>query len=228
MLARDIMTSPAITVGPDTSARETARLLVLHRISAVLVVDDRHHVVGMVSESDLMRRREIGTEPHHPWWLAFFANPVSIDEQYHKAIADAVAEIMTRHVVTVSEDTSIIKIAEILAERHIKRVPVVRDHACVGVVSRADLVRAFSRLGEDKVSAPAPGDLRERVLDKLREKHITSPATFNLIVEDGVVDIWGTIIDEAMLIPLIDAIKSVPGVKVVHDHIAILPPMWAE
>ncbi len=227
MLVKDIMTSPAVTVGPDTTVRDTAKLLVFHRISAVPVIDTENRVIGIVSEGDLMRRRELGTEPHQPWWMAF-ATPVSVDEEYHKSVADAVEEVMTRDVVKIREDASIIRVAEVLARHHIKRVPVVRNHKCIGVVSRADLVRAFSLLDVPKSGSPSSGDLREQIFSKIREAHVSSPAHMNLIVTDGVVDIWGTVADDGLRIPLIDAVKSVPGVKAVHDHIAVVPTIWAE
>lgn len=227
MLVKDIMTSPAVTVGPDTSVRDTAKLLVSHRISAVPVVDAKNRVIGIVSEGDLMRRRELGTEPHQPWWMAF-AVPLTIDEEYHKSVADAVEEVMTRDVVTIGEDASIIKVAELLATRHIKRVPVTRDRKCVGVVSRADLVRALSLLDLPKPDAPVDGNLREQIFAKIREAHISSPTQMNLVATDGIVHIWGTVTDDELRVPLIDAIKAVPGVKVVHDHIAVVPTIWAE
>ena len=227
MLTRDIMTSPAVTVGPDASVLEVAKTLVAHRISGVPVVDKRGRLVGIVSEGDLMRRRELGTEPHQPWWMAF-ATPVSIDKEYHKAVADSVDEVMTKRVVTVREDVSIIKVAELLASHGVKCLPVVRGGECVGVVSRADLVRALALLETDNALSTTDSELLNEVRDRLRQSHISSPAQMNIIARDGVVNIWGTITDEALLLPLIDAIKGVPGVKVVKDHIAVVPPIWAE
>jgi CBS domain-containing protein len=114
--AREIMTGPPITIGPESSVYELAGLLSKHRISGVPVVDQQGALLGVATEADVIGRP-----------------------------GDRVCEIMTSSVATVEEDTPVERIAELFARRGVKRVPVLRGKQPVGVVSRADIVRAIGR-----------------------------------------------------------------------------------
>ncbi len=123
--AKDIMTTQVITIGPDTLVPEIASLLLQRRISGLPVVD-RGRVIGMVSEGDLLRRYEIGTDRKRfkgSWWMHVFKSDPGPAE-YVKSHAGRAADIMTRPVVCIHEDLPIAKIAGIFEKRRIKRVPV--------------------------------------------------------------------------------------------------------
>src|SRR5688500_14620396 len=124
MKAKDIMTSPVVTAGPETTVREIAALLLKQRISALPVLE-KGRVVGMVSEADLLHRHEIGTDqlPAGPWWLRLFGADRSPAE-YVKSHARKARDIMTREVASVDEDTPVTRIADLLDKHGIKRVPV--------------------------------------------------------------------------------------------------------
>lgn len=158
--ARDVMTSEVAAVGPDTSTRDIARLLLKKGISAVPVVEARGLPVGMVSEGDLLGRSRQDREARRDWWLALLAEGEALSpdflEQLHKPEAKA-RDVMVSPVVTVTEETGVDEIARLLAAHGIKRVPVVRDGHLVGIVSRADLLRA---LAAATFAAPAPETLR--------------------------------------------------------------------
>ena len=147
MKARDIMSREVISVGPDTPARDVAKLLLERRISAVPVVDEAGAPIGIVSEGDLVGRDEADREARRDWWLALFAEGevlnadfvVSLRKKEHVA-----REIMSGPVVTVDENTDSAEIARLLHSYQIKRVPVVRGGHIVGIVSRADLLRALA------------------------------------------------------------------------------------
>jgi len=102
MKARDIMVSPVITVGENETIRDLAKLLVRHRISAAPVVDSTGKLVGIVTERDLMRRAEVGTERPYSWWLTFFLGEHAIAGDYVKSHATRVKDVMTREVETAS------------------------------------------------------------------------------------------------------------------------------
>lgn len=128
MQARDVMTSSVVSVAPETTIHELAKLLVQHHISAAPVVDKDGYVIGVISEGDLLRREEIGTEKEvrrRAWWLDMLSDGGAAD--YIKSHARTVGEIMSRDPVCVSEDTSLAEIAAVLESRHIKRVPVLRE-----------------------------------------------------------------------------------------------------
>ena len=169
MRARDLMTMDVVTVKPDTSVKHVAQMLLRHRISAVPVVDDHDRLVGIVSEGDLMRRAEAGTERHPSWWLGLLASPEEKALEYVRSHATRVEDIMTRNVVTVDEDAPASRIAALLEEKRIKRVPVCKEGRVVGIVSRADLLHGIATAKFDQT---APGDqaIRRAVLSRLRNE----------------------------------------------------------
>jgi len=140
--ARDVMTSDVMSVRPDTPIGKIARLLLKRGISATPVVDDTGAPIGMVSEGDLIGRD--GRDARRDWWLSLVADR-NADAVTRMLAPEILArDVMTQPVVTVSEDTDVGEIARLLATYRIKRVPVVRDGRLIGIVSRADLLRALA------------------------------------------------------------------------------------
>jgi len=127
MRARDVMTAPALVVPPDAKVEDIAKLLLRRGISAVPVTGNDGRLAGIVSEGDLMRRVESGTERRPSWWLAVFSNEDALARDYAKSRGRHAADVMTREVVTVGEDATLAEIALLLERHRIKRVPVVRD-----------------------------------------------------------------------------------------------------
>jgi len=149
MTASDIMTKDVLFVHPDTPTRTVAKLLLEKGISAAPVVDPNGTVVGMVSEADLLGREIQGRTPNRMWWLEMLAEGEDLAAEfldYVKSNDPVVRDVMRTPVVTVSESTRVEEIAEILQRHHIKRVPVLRDGRLVGIVARADLIRALSEI----------------------------------------------------------------------------------
>jgi CBS domain-containing protein len=133
MRAADVMMSEVITVGEDASVQEAARLMAEHGISAVPVVDRDKRVVGMVSEGDLLHRAETGTERRRSWWLDMVASANQLAGEYVKSHSGCVKDVMTRDVISVTEETGVADIAILLETNRIKRVPVLRDGRLVGI-----------------------------------------------------------------------------------------------
>jgi CBS domain-containing protein len=226
MKAVDVMVTPVITVGPNASVAEVAEILLANRISGVPVVDEQGALVGIVSESDLMRRAETGTQRRRSWLLELLAGSDTIAADYVRSHANKVSEIMTRYPVTVREDTPLSEIADLLEGRQIKRVPVMRDDKVVGIVSRANLLQAFAsmrRLAIPQVKAD-DRSLRDLVLKTIDDAHLERPYALNLMVRDGNVDLWGIVenADQKNAIRL--AAEVTPGVVSVADNIQIHPP----
>jgi CBS domain-containing protein len=147
MKARDVMTTDVISVKPDAPARQVARLLLEKGISAVPVVSVDGVPMGMVSEGDLIGRPDDEREARTDWWLTLIANREKPDPDLVKRVLTPGAQardLMVGPVVTISEDTDVREIARILGVYRVKRVPVVRDGRVVGIVSRADLLRAMA------------------------------------------------------------------------------------
>jgi CBS domain-containing protein len=143
MQVRDVMTTRVITVGPDTEVAEIARCLLENRISAVPVVETDGRLVGVVSEGDLMRRSESGTEHRTSWWLSLLLLPERRATDYLKTHGRRAQEVMTRALITANDDASLEEIAEILEKHRIKRVLVTREGKLVGIASRADLLHGL-------------------------------------------------------------------------------------
>jgi CBS domain-containing protein len=222
MNASDIMTSPVITVGPDTAVRHIAGLLFEHRISAVPVLENGM-LVGIVSEADLLHRYEIGTD-HTPrwksssWWLELFSADRSVAD-YIKSHATRARDIMTKDVVSVPPDTPVAEIATLLEKRGVKRVPVLQGDRVVGIVSRSNLVQALAVKGR-ALNAGDSGDgaIRIRLSAELERQSWWRPTISSIIVTDGVVHYFGMIDSEAQRQAARVAAETVPGVRAVEDH----------
>jgi CBS domain-containing protein len=155
--ASDVMTKDVLSVGPETPTRTVAKLLLKKGVSAVPVVDANGAAIGMVSEGDLVRREIERRAPRRDWWLEMVAEGEDLAMEfldYLKAADRPVRDVMTAPVVTVAEDTPVNVIAATLHEHRIKRVPVLRDGRVVGIVSRADLVRALAHAPPSDTSMP--------------------------------------------------------------------------
>jgi CBS domain-containing protein len=145
--ACEVMTKDVVVVSPGTSTREIARLLLGHGISAVPVVDAAGAPLGMVSEGDLIGRAEGERQARRDWWLTLLAEGESLAPEFLTSLRDGeqtAQDVMTAPVVTIDENMEVSEIARLLAAYRIKRVPVVRDGRIAGIVSRADVLRAFA------------------------------------------------------------------------------------
>ena len=160
MQAKDLMTTDVVVVDPDMSTREVAQTLLRHTISAVPVVDSAGSPVGMVSEGDLIGRDEAARNARRDWWLALLAEGEKLGRNFLeslKAREETAKDVMAAPVITVTEETEASDIARLLAAYRIKRVPVLRDGRIVGIVSRADLLRALESVRTQGVPAQPAG-----------------------------------------------------------------------
>lgn len=224
MKAADIMTIDVLTVRPETPVADIATLMLERGVSAVPVVDEQRKVLGVVSEGDLMRRVESGTEKRRSWWLAFFASNATLAGEYVKSHARRAKDVMTTPPVSVAEDTPIAEIAEKLERHAIKRVPVLRNGVLVGIVSRANLLRALATVEAATPAARADDRaIREAVLAELRQQRWSTAGGGNVVVTDGVVHLWGAVTSEEERRATRVAAENVPGVKSVQDHMTLIP-----
>ena len=218
MNARDIMTRNVITVSPDTRIADIAKLLAERRVSGVPVVDNGK-IVGIVSEGDLVRRSEIGTDRRGgSWWLRLFRSETPID--FVKSHGQIAGDIMTSPALTIGENTPLNEIADIFESKHIKRVPVVSDGKIVGIVSRANLVRAIASAGEQAVPPAKATDreIRDRLVKTLEAQPWWNRYSASINVVEGVVHYWGIAGSDADRKAAQVAAKEIPGVKGVEDH----------
>jgi CBS domain-containing protein len=183
MNAREVMTADVISVRPDTPLREVAKLLAASGISAVPVVDAAGAPIGMISEGDLIGRDEAARRARQDWWLTLLAEGEALNPEFLATVhkPDSVARnVMSAPVITVPEDTPIGEIAKLLHSYRIKRVPVLHDGRVVGIVSRADLVRALAEQEEAKPQSHHTGGLFAGALagidQHFRGRHAEGPS----------------------------------------------------
>lgn len=221
MLARDIMTTDVCTFAPDTTVLEAARTLVDRRISGAPVVDAAGRVIGIVSEGDLIRRAELGTEKEWSGWREFLMAKRTLAHEFIKSHATRIGDIMTAPAWTVSEDTTLAELAEMFEKRNIRRAPVVRDGKLVGIVSRADMVRALLRCWAAAHPAAPIDDaaIRQSILDHAASERWSDTAMLNVEVKDGAVDLYGVADSEDVARALQVLAESMPGVKSVQNHL---------
>jgi len=225
MKASEIMTIGVYTVTPDVSVRDAARLLIEQGISGLPVVDSTGQVVGIVTEGDFLRRAETGTQRRRPRWLEIFVGPGRLASDYVHTHGRKVADIMAPEVVTVSADAPVQDVVDIMEQHRIKRVPVVRDGAVVGIVSRANLVQALARLAEEAPpSRPNDEAMRTQIMAALKKLEWAPHPSLNVIVRDGVAELWGTILDEKKRDAVRVLAENVPGIVGVQDHMVWVEP----
>jgi CBS domain-containing protein len=218
MRAADVLESEVVTVGPETSVSDVAKLLLSRKISALPVVDNGR-LVGIVSEGDLIRRVETQTERHRSWWLELLTSDEALATEYVKSHARYAGEVMTRKVVTAREDTPLTDIAKLFEDNNIKRVPILRDDKIVGVVSRSDLLRVLAGL-HDK-SGPAASDdaaIEAEIRKRLKAEHWFGSAQIEINVQDGIVKVEGIAMTAEQQSAIRVIAENVRGVRAVKDQ----------
>lgn len=226
MQAKDVMTTPVLSVEPNATILQAIRTMLQRRISGLPVIDKDGHLVGMVTEGDFLRRVETGTQRQRPRWLEFVIGPGRLADEYTRSHSRRVSEVMTSDPITVAEDAPLDDIVKLMEKRRIKRIPVVRRKQVVGIITRANLIQAIASAVPEPRTEASTDDaaIRVRLLAEL-EKQAWAPAAFiNPIVKDGVVELWGTITDERERQAIRVATENIPGVKAVRDQLVWVEP----
>jgi CBS domain-containing protein len=225
MQVKDVMTRNVISVGPDESIMKAARLMLQNRISGLPVIDRDGELIGIVTEGDFLRRGELGTQRRRPKWLEFIVGPGRLADEYVHTAGRKVDEIMTTDPVTAAEDDSLEKVVDVMERRHVKRLPVTRGGRVIGIVSRSNLMHALASFARDAEEQVRPNDsqIRDSILAVLEQQN-WAPRV-NVVVKNGIAELWGVITDDRERKALVVAVENVPGVKRVHDHLVWVEPM---
>ena len=225
MRAHQIMTRPVITVTPETSIVEAANIMLQKHVSGLPVVDATGKLVGIVSEGDFIRRSEIGTQRKRGRWLRFILGPGKSASDFVHEHGRKISEVMTRSPLTITEDTALAEIVELMEKNNVKRLPVIRADMVVGIVSRANLLQAVASLAREVPDPTADDDhIRNRVIDAM-EKNDWCPFGLSVIVKDGIVHLSGVVTEERARQAAVVAAETVEGVKEVHDHLCWVDTM---
>jgi CBS-domain-containing membrane protein len=219
MKAKDVMVSKVITTHPRALVSEVSRLLVDNDVSALPVVDEEGRVVGVISEADLIRREEIGTEKRRPMWLEAVTPGAKLADEFTHSHGKRVEELMSSELISASEDASLGEIASLLEKHRIKRVPILKDGRLVGIVSRSNLVQALAAAGsKDITSADKDRMIRADIINQLADQKWTDFGDRNVVVVDGVVHLWGLVGSPEERKALTALAENVPGVAGVQDE----------
>jgi CBS domain-containing protein len=219
MRAQQIMTQHVITVGADTTVVEAANTMLRHHISGLPVVDADGALIGIVSEGDFIRRAETGTEARRGRWLTFLIGTGQIAADFVHAHGRKVGEIMTPKPLTVTEDTPLDRIVQIMESNGVKRLPVVRGDRLVGIVTRSDFLAAVADLARNVPKRSADDDQIRRAVSAEIAQAAWRPCKLKVAVRDGVVTLSGAIENENARRAAIVATENVPGVRQVIDHL---------
>ena len=142
MKASDVMSSRVVSIAPEATVLEAIELMLENRISGLPVIDRAGALVGIVTEGDFLRRAETGTERKRPRWLEFLLGPNSLAKDYVRSHGRKVEEVMTRELITASEDMPLAEVVRIMERKRVKRLPVMRGREIVGIVNRASCMRS--------------------------------------------------------------------------------------
>ena len=215
----DVMSTDVICAAPHSSIREVAVKLVDHGISSVPVVDKTGRLVGIVSESDLIRRVEIGTEPRHSWWRSLLTDTTTSARAYVRSHGRQARDVMSISPVTASPDEPLYEVAARMARKRLKCLPVLRDGLIVGVIARRDLVR---KLAEHSVSTS--GASNDAAYKALAEGMRALPwglqaRVFNTDVQEGIASLYGWAASPIERRAVEIVAENTPGVVQVRNNI---------
>ena len=225
MNAADVMTRDVITIAPEASIMEAVRLMLQHRISGLPVVDAAGRLQGVITEGDFLRRAETGTQRKRSRWVEFLLGPGRLATEYAHTSGRKVDEVMTPDVHTVTDDAPLEQVVHLMERYRVKRIPVMRDDKLVGIVTRANLMRALA--GFALTASPiAAGDaaIREQLLTELKKQPWAPVGLIDVVVKDGVVKLRGALTDERERQAIRIAAENIPGVKQVEDNLIWIEP----
>jgi CBS domain-containing protein len=216
------MTRDIVAIAPDASVARAAHLMTEHDVSALPVVDADSRLVGILSEADLLRREEIGTD-RRPLWVEAMTPATTLATEFTKSHGKRVADLMSSNVICAGEDASLSEVAAMLEQNRIKRVPIVRGQELVGIVSRSNLIQALaSAVVTTQALSDESRSIRDELLSRLKQQSWTDFGDRNVIVKDGEVHLWGLVGSEDERKALVILAEGVPGVTKVVDETILL------
>jgi len=224
MIAADIMTHPVFAIDPQTPLLQAIRLMTEHKVSGLPVVGRDGQLLGILTEGDLLRRAETGTEGKPPAWLSRILMPGREAGQYVATHGRRVSEVMTSEVFSIGPDAPLPDVVATMLRHRVRRLPVVRGGRLLGIVSRADVVRQVGLLLD---AAPVSADdatIRHAISDRMARERWAPRNLLDITVKDGVVQLDGCVFDRREREALGVLAENVPGVAQVENRIVCLEP----
>jgi CBS-domain-containing membrane protein len=226
MHASDVMTGDILSIAPEASLEAAIQTMLSENVSALMVVNGRQEIVGILTDTDLLRRVELGTEKRTSRLRDFFSSPGELSSEYAHARGRRVDEVMTREVISVPPEAALDQVVDLMIDRRIKRVPVVSEGVAVGVVRRETLLamlRDKLRARESQGEARPDDEIRDAIKTELRRRPFLPSVTVDVILGEAV--LYGTVSDERERTAIKVAAENVDGVRRIRDQLAVVDPI---
>ena len=224
MRVKEAMTLGLIGVPETATLWEALDKLLRARISALFVLDPSGEPIGVLSEGDLLRRAELGTQKQRPGWLEFLLGGGRAAEEYAHANGRAVAEIMTRNVFSIDEEADLSEAVDLMLEHRIKRLAVQREGKAVGVLSRSDLLKALASALPNPHQSASDAQISAALDAEINRQSWTPRGSVRTSVENGIVTLEGAVTDDRLRDGLRVLAENIPGVTKVRDRISWIEP----
>lgn len=224
MRIRDVMTYGVIGVPESASLAEAVETMIRSRVSALFVFDPNNALSGILSEGDLLRRSELGSERKRPHWLELLIGSGRLAEAYAHEHGRKVREVMTPNVETIAEDAELSDAVDRMIRHRIKRLPVLRGETVIGVISRSDLLKGLLAAAPDANAPHSDNDIKAAIQSELNKLEWAPRASVRIVVANGVVTFEGSVTDERLRDGLKVIAENTPGVTAARDHMAWIEP----
>jgi CBS domain-containing protein len=224
MNVAELMNRNAVSVLPSTLVADAARIMLAHRLSGLPVLDEQGRLVGIVTEGDLIRRAEIGTDGKQAGWLKSLLMPSAVAADYVQTHARHVSGVMTHNPVFVTPDTPLEEVAQLMLRKSIKRLPVLEHNKLVGIISRSDLLRVLARKLINTPAEASDESISNYILAEINHANWAPKSGLRINVTGKVVKLDGTVFSDEERQAVICIAENAPGVKEVQDNLVFVDP----
>jgi CBS domain-containing protein len=223
MIVSEIMTKMPITVYPETTIADAVRLMLAHHINGLPVINDDGCLVGLLTESELLRRPELGTDTRAFGRLEAFFCPISFTTHYVHTHGRKVCNVMKLKPVSVKPGTLLIDAVNIMQCNKVECLPVLNEKKLVGVIGQGDLLRTLARkLAEGRNKTYSDQAIRDYILNALAHERWAPKSGINVAVNDGIVCLKGTVFSQGEREAVRLVAENAPGVRIVQEDFV----MW--
>lgn len=223
MRVAELMTKDPVTVQAETTLAEVAGLMEKHHINGLPVIDSANRLIGIVTQGDLLRRPELGTDRQPVSRLTAFFLPSRVADDYVHTHGRHASEVMTADPISMSPETELAEAASVMTAKHLRCLPVLRDLALVGVISRSDILRALAT----RLIGPVPASdaaIRAEILQTLAREKWAPRTGISVNVKDSIVNLEGAIFNDSERRAVIVIAENAQGVKQVNDNMIYVDP----
>ena len=225
MIVSEVMNRNVITVRPNTTLIDAVRIMLANRVSGLPVLDENGALVGLVTEGDLLRRQEIGTNGAPAGWLKSLFQPSTVAADYVATHSRHVGGVMSRDPIYVAPDTNLTDAVQIMLSKHFKRLPVLENGVLVGTLSRADVLKKLTlKLLETPEEALSDDQILAALNAAIQQAKWAPRSGLNISVNDGIVTLGGTIFSDEERHGVITLVENTTGVKKVIDELTFVDP----